>query len=86
MDECLYYFAESLFSGGLGRCIYMPKDTALLEIIIVIWMVYIAPNCGLVFCPLNKVHYNHRLNMESDLQSLFGLHVECAHCTAVLIG
>ncbi len=28
----------------------------------------------------------HRLNMEVDLQSLFGLHVTwCAHCTAVLI-
>jgi hypothetical protein len=75
MDECLYYFGESLFSGGLDQCIYMPKDTALLEIIIVIWRVYIAQNFGLIFCPLYKVHQNHRLNMESDLQSLFGLHV-----------
>ncbi len=34
-----------------------------------------------------RENQNHRLNMEVDFQSLFGLHVTwCAHCTAVLIG
>ncbi len=30
--------------------------------------------------------FSHRLIMELDLQSLFGLHVHCAVCTAVLVG
>jgi hypothetical protein len=32
------------------------------------------------------VDCTHRLNMELDLRSLFGLHVQCALCKAVLIG